>query len=112
VRGLRNRWAAIVRLVAPSATNRAICSSCGVSWLAVLGSRLRAVSPVARNSVWASSAQGAVPSCSNVSCAARRYLRASARQRRRRNTSPYNNSVRAVSKGRPPWACRRRASPK
>ena len=38
------------RLRPPSATSRAICSSCGVSWSSVLASRLRAVSPVARSS--------------------------------------------------------------
>src|SRR6266536_2315610 len=44
-------WAATSRLVAPSLTSRTICSSWGLSWSRVLGSRLRAVSPVARSSV-------------------------------------------------------------
>jgi hypothetical protein len=62
VRRLRNSWAPISRLVPPSPTSRMIWSSWGVSWLRVLGSRLRAVSPVARSSVAARSAHGVVPS--------------------------------------------------
>ena len=58
VRRLRNSWAPISRLVPPSPTSWTIWSSWGVSWPSVLGSRLRAVSPVARSSAPARSAQG------------------------------------------------------
>jgi hypothetical protein len=88
VRRLRNSWAPISRLVPPSPTSRMICSSWGVSWLRVEGSRLRAVSPVARSSAPARSAHGAAPSRSKVPRASRRWVRASRRRLARRSVSP------------------------
>src|SRR5262249_19484592 len=69
VRGLRNSCAATSLFEFPSPTRRAICSSCGVSWSIVLGSRFRAVSPVARSSAPARSAQSTAPASSNVASA-------------------------------------------
>ena len=57
VRGERKSWAATSLLERPCPTKRATWSSCGVSWSSVLGSRLRAVSPDARSSARARSAQ-------------------------------------------------------
>jgi hypothetical protein len=88
VRRLRNSWAPISRLVPPSPTRRMIWSSWGVSWAKALGSRLRALSPVARSSAVARSAQGAAPSRWKVARAFRRWVRASPRRLALRSVSP------------------------
>jgi hypothetical protein len=65
----------------------------------VLGSRFRAVSPVARSSPRARSAHGCAPRRSKPESAARRCGRASDRRRERRRCLPYSSRVRACSKG-------------
>ena len=100
VRGLRNSCPAMSLFEPPSATSRAIWSSCGVSSSTVLGSRLRTVSPVARNSPRARSAHGSAPSASKASTAARRWSLASSRRRSRRRCSPSRSWVRPRSNTR------------
>jgi hypothetical protein len=56
VRGLRKSWAPISGFVCPPAATRATCASCGVSSSSVWAVRLRTVSPVARSSRRARSA--------------------------------------------------------
>ena len=63
----------------PEATSPAICSSCGVSWSSVEGSRRLAVSPVARSSASARSSHGGAPTWWKRSAALRRCRRASRR---------------------------------
>ena len=108
--GLRNSAPAMSRLRPPSATSRAIWSSCGVSWSSVAASRLRAVSPVARSSAAARSAHGAAPSASKRSSAARSCVRASVLRRARRRNSPYASSVRACTNGHGRRSCTARHS--
>ena len=100
VRRLRNSFAAMSGLLSPPLANSAMRTSWGVSWSNVLGSRLRAVSPLARSSARARSVHGAVPSFSKTSRALRRWVRASTRRRCRRSVSPRASSLRARSKGR------------
>ena len=88
VRGERKSCAATSLFDRPSATNRAICSSCGVSSSSVPGSRCRARSPEARSSTRVRCAHAAAPSCSKTSSAARSCARASSRRRSRRRNSP------------------------
>jgi hypothetical protein len=106
VRGLRNSWAATSLFETPCATSRTIWSCWGVSSVRVLGSRLRAVSPVARSSPRARCSQGAAPRRSKALMACRSSMRASLLRRARRRCSPYSNLVRASSKRRLPAAWR------
>ena len=94
MRGLRNSRAATSLLVAPSATRRVIWSSWGVSWSIALGLRLRAVSPLARSSARARSAQAPAPRRSNAS-------RADAQMRPRLRAAPVAAQVLAEGELRP-----------
>src|SRR5207247_6577811 len=85
---LTNSWLAISWLDAPSRAIRAIRASWGVRSSVVSEVRLRAVSPVARSSRAARSANAVARMSVNISCARRSCARASRRRRARRNHSP------------------------
>jgi hypothetical protein len=100
VRGLKNSCAATARLLRPLATRPVICTSCAVSSSRVLGSRLRAVWPLAPSSLLARSAQGSAPSASKPSSATRRCSRASTLRRERlRNSRTRARYARAGTAG-------------
>ncbi len=90
MRGLMNSWAPISGLVCPSLARRAICASWGVRTSRVSSVRLRAVSPVARSSRRARSANASAPMRLKQSWAARSCSRASTRRFSRRSHSPYS----------------------
>ena len=80
VRGDTQHWAAMSLFDMPWRTRPATWRSIGVSISWVDGSRLRAVSPDARSSWLARAASGSARRSSNVSSAARRWVRASTRR--------------------------------
>ena len=88
VRGETQICAATSLLDMPEATSRATLSSIGVRSTSVETSRLRAVSPEARNSAVARSTSGSACRSLNVSSACRRCSRAATRRWVRRSHSP------------------------
>ena len=74
VRGLMNSWAPISGFVRPSRASRAICASCAVSSSRVSTRRLRTVSPVARSSRRARSANASTPIVDSMSCGGAQLL--------------------------------------
>ena len=89
MRVLMNSRAPISGFDSPSRASRAIWASCAVSSsFMATAVRLRAVSPVARSSRRARSANASMPIAANMSWAVCSCARASARRLSRRSHSP------------------------